>query len=139
MKLSTAMNKRTRAVTSSNDAISVAAIGGLTSKVLHAMLRETLTNMGQAPQWAIAYVRGFQDCLTKALYRTDLVHGGYVDGVFMSTHRSRPDYYETCGIGPKEWNDTAKDKGHYWGETRTRGIKPFFVDGARLAESGDLI
>jgi len=133
MRLDTTLNKKTRAVTRSIDAISAARSFGSLSKDLHDTLRVCVADMGSAPQWAREYVRGYQDCLTKALYQTDLVYGGYIDGAFFSVHRSRADYYEKNGYGPKEWNDKSSRKGHYWTEHLTatgyklRGLKPFFI------------
>lgn len=133
MKLSTTLNKKSDAVRGSVDAVSAARSFGSLSKDLHESLRAVIANMGKCPEWARAYVRGFQDCLTGSLYQTDLIHGGYIDGVFYSTHKKRADYYETLGIGAKVWNDTATDKGHYWQEYVTgngvtiRGLKPFFI------------
>ena len=135
MKLSTTLNKKNRAVMGSVDALSAARSFGSLSKDLHDRLREVIADMGKAPEWAREYVRGYQDCLTRTLYLTDLISGGYVDGVFSSTLKDRPDYYEKNGMGPKDWNDRATDKGHYWQENitktgyQTRGIKPFFVSG----------
>lgn len=129
MRIATTLNKKTDAVRGSIDAISAARSFGSLSRDLHDRLRAVVANMGTAPQWAREYIRGYQDCLTGSLYLTDLVHGGYIDGVFCSTHRSRADYYERRDIGAKVWNDTATEKGHYWEETKTRGLKPFFISG----------
>lgn len=133
MNLSTTLNKKNRAVSRSIDALFAARSFGSLSKDLHERLREAIADMGKAPEWAREYVRGYQDCLTKALYHTVLIFGGYVDGVFYSVEKDRPDYYEKNGMGPKDWHDRATAKGHYWQETitktgyQTRGIKPFFI------------
>lgn len=136
MRLDTALNKKNDAVRYSVDAYSAARSFGSLSKDLNERLREIIANMGKAPEWAREYVRGYQDCLGKDLYHTVLIFGGYVEGVFYTVEKDRADYYEKNGMGPKDWNDRATAKGHYWEENITatgyqiRGIKPFFISDA---------
>lgn len=124
MRLDTTLNKKNAAVTSSIDAVSVARHGGLNSDRLHSLWREAIVNMGKAPQWAVEYVRGYQDCLSKALYHAELIYGGFIDGVFYSVHRSRADYYEKHNMSAKDWHDAAVgSRGHYWAHS----LKPYFI------------
>ena len=132
MKLSTTVNKKDSAVRNSVDVVSAATFYGQTSKDLHEKLRTLVVAMGKAPEWAKEYVRGYQDCLVKALHLTVLIHGGYIDGKFVSTFKQRADYYEKLGFGAKEFNDRATNKGIYWEEyfsgrnnIMLRGVRPY--------------
>ncbi len=53
MKLSTTLNKKTRAVMRSIDALSAARSFGSLSKDLHERLREVIADMGKAPESGI--------------------------------------------------------------------------------------
>jgi hypothetical protein len=56
--------------------------------------------------------------------------GGFVDGKFYSTHRNRPDYYESNGISPADYSDDGRvtARGHYWIASVDAGKpKPFFI------------
>lgn len=95
---------------------------------LHAKLAAILDEMRarNVPQWAIHYVKGYSQALMDSLYRHDLVYGGFRDGVFYSTHRDRPDYYERHGISARDFatDGTITATGHYWAADTSR---PFFT------------
>jgi hypothetical protein len=86
------------------------------------------------PGHVLSYLRGYRDALNNALYHDGyggwLVYGGFVDGVFYSTHRDRDDYYEKHGIASADYADDGRvtARGHYWWK---HGIKPYFTDEAR--------
>lgn len=90
------------------------------------------------PGWVFAYLDGYCEAQRDDLYRNHLIFGGFVDGVFYSTHSNRPDYYASNGIDPVDYADDGKvtGRGHYWDRvTPYRGgfhdkgsFKPFFVN-----------
>jgi hypothetical protein len=113
-------------------------IGDLWSRAEHfgtahsAMLEERgrINEMLQGtPHWVRSYLDGVWSTHQKYAYRHALVYGAYVGGQFMSTHSSRPDYYQTLGIEPSAFatGGIAKDKGHYWVRPEDGRVRPFFV------------
>lgn len=128
MRIETSLRRRDRAITQLHDLYSMAAMCGMTSAALNdgvGKIRET--TLAKCPTWARAYVDGYRAALDAGLYRDSLMFGGFVDGRFYSTHRDRPDYYETNGIAPADYADNGKvsARGHYW--KTTRDPKPFFL------------
>ncbi len=82
-------------------------------------------NEAKTPQWVRSYVDGYAKALADALYREHLIFGGWIGDVFYSTHRNRPDYYQTQGVSPAEYADDGRvtRRGHYW----AHNLAPFFV------------
>ena len=81
----------------------------------------------KAPQWTIAYVKGYHQCLRDVLYGSSLVFGAWVDGKFYSTHRDRDDYYEKQGINACDYavmTQSNASVGHYWAHNVS---KPYFT------------
>ena len=127
MRLETALNKQRDAVARLSSLYSTAKICGMTSADVNAEFSAILAGTGKAPRWVRAYLEGRRDALSDALYADSLMFGGYLDGVFYSTHSARPDYYGKHGIDPAQWAERGRVErvGHYWKTTQTP--RPFFV------------
>lgn len=128
MKLDTAIANKNSAIIALADAYSVARMCHLTSEQLNQKVQEIVSlHLIGCPRWAHAEFEGYRRALNDMLYRHSLVFGGYVDGTFYSTHRSRADYYEHNGISPSDYADNGrvKDRGHYWADDPS---KPFFTE-----------
>lgn len=82
--------------------------------------------VNDCPAWVNSYLQGVWDTLQAQAYQHDLVYGGYVDGLFYSTHSDREDYYQKHGIEPRDYADNGrvKSRGHYWKDN----LNPFFGD-----------
>lgn len=109
------------------DIISAATLYGPLSAELEKQRRDFIATWPKrTTQYYHAFADGFWRRCIADLYRRHLVFGGYIGDTFYSTHRNRPDYYETNGIGPCEYADDGKVKrrGHYW----SHNLRPFFVD-----------
>lgn len=111
---------------------------GLSSDEINASYGDLRADTPQGtPSWVWAYLDGYRQALTDALYRDHLIFGGFIDGVFYSTHSDRPDYYQKHGIDPVDYADDGRvtNRGHYWdrylpvkGGTYDRGaFKPFYT------------
>ncbi len=89
----------------------------------------------KTPYWVLAYLDGFWSAKIDSLYKSTLVFGGFVDGVFYSTNRARPDYYEKHGISSADYADNGRvsGRGHYWPEMPggRDGVKPWFIHATR--------
>lgn len=128
MRIETQLIKRGRAVSAVREAYSTARICGTSSADLHAKLQKLEAEiLAGCPQVTKSYVQGYSMALRDAMYADHLVYGGFFDGVFYSTHRTRADYYDANGIEPSDWNDKATRKGHYW-DCGTRGMLPYYAD-----------
>ena len=126
MNISRALVIRDRLVASLRDLHSRAEhFGMLSSDMTMAKLALYGEVPKRAPGWIREYADGYEKALTDAHYAHHLVFGGFVDGVFYSTHRDRADYYERNGIEPSAYADNGKvtRRGHYW----ARSLKPFYV------------
>ena len=128
MRIETALQRKARAVMQLRDLFSSAESFGMTSAALNERVKTIReTTLAKCPHWVHAHVDGYREALTDSLYRRSLMFGGFVDGRFYSTHRTRPDYYESNGIAPADFADDGRvqDRGHYWSTTSTP--KPFFI------------
>ncbi len=130
MRIETALKRRDRAISNLRDQFSSAAMFGTPSSIMNEHYGEICsTTLAKTPHWVRCYVDGYRAGLTEQAYRTELVFGGFVDGRFYSTHRGRPDYYETNGINPCDYADDGRvqERGHYWRRSIDAGTpKPFF-------------
>ena len=127
MKLDTAIAKKNRAILVLQNAYSAARLYHFTNEELIKRVEEIRsTYLAKCPSWAHAEFEGYRRALNDFLYANHLVFGGYLDGIFYSTHRNRPDYYGYNGIEPSEYADNAlvQNRGHYWADDTT---KPFFI------------
>ena len=99
---------------------------GLTSDELNESLAQARKRIAPAktPGWVFSYLSGYSRALSQSLYRDSLIHGGIINGIFYSTHSSRPDYYGKNGIEPAAWSKDATVTGHFW---KHNVEKPFFV------------
>lgn len=132
MNIATALRRKDAAIVQLRDAYSAARICGQSHADLIARVRVIQdTTLKGAPRWALSEFKGYNRALSDRLYETSLVFGGYVNGVFCSTHRDRPDYYQTQGVEPAAFADggLVKARGHYWSTTKTP--KPFFVSNVK--------
>ena len=131
MNLTRAIRLQNHAITVLSDIYSAASICGSPSSDMEERRREALERLGinKAPRWVQSYLDGWWRCRIDQAYRHDLMYGAFVDGVFYSTHRDRPDYYEKHGIEPSAYathtTDANKTVGHYW--QTTREPRPFFL------------
>lgn len=127
MKLDTAISRLNDARLRLREVYSRARHFGFTQDELLKEIVKIRENLKGAPRWALSEFTGYDRALHDGLYE-HLIYGGYVDGVFYSTHQDRPDYYQKHGIQPSEYADEGRvtNRGHYWSTTKT--IKPFFVN-----------
>ena len=108
MKLDTSLNHRKRAIGRITSLVHMAEICGMTS--------------------AQCIAEGYYDAERDRIRNAKHVYGGYLDGVFYSTNRSRDDYYQKHGIEPLQWAEKGKtgelkNVGHYW----VHNMKPWFI------------
>ena len=125
MDIKTSLKKRDAAITALRDLFLRARICGLShDKLNDEVLKIKKSYLAKCPKWVIEYFRGYHAALIDSLYRECLVFGGFVDGRFYSTHRTRSDYYEKHGIEPCKF----ARRGHYWNPELFNGVaKPFFL------------
>lgn len=116
MRIETALNHQKRAIMQTRDLYSSAESFGLSSAQINERFNVILGSIAHCSGSIREYVRGYRQCLSDQLYRTALVHGGFVDGRFYSTHSNRPDYYERNGIKAVDYADDGRvtARGHYW-------------------------
>lgn len=138
MKIERALRVRDELKNRVDSIYSIARLGGETSDWINSAMREARNAMpAKTPQWVFSFIDGYREALQKELYRDWLVFGGFMDGVFYSTHRNRADYYGKHGIDPCEYADNGRvlNRGHYWSDrvqyhggifTRET-VKPYFV------------
>ncbi len=127
MKLDKAIELQRALVTRLRDAYSDAKSFHSTSEALDARVRKLYADLPRdTPNHVREFGRGYALALNDRLYEAHLVYGGYVDGVFYSTHSNRPDYYGAHGIEPREYADDGRvtRRGHYW---RDDTSKPFYA------------
>lgn len=127
MNVTTALAKQQRLQQQLSDLYSHASHFGLSSSDMEAK-RRTLLEGFTGPRWVLSHLKGYWAARIEQAYRQDLVYGGFVGGVFRSTHRDREDYYEKHGIEPRAWAEggLVEATGHYW----KASLKPFFTGGA---------
>ena len=126
MHFKTAYNHRDRAISACKDLASRAQIYGMRSSAISDDYKAILDSIDKCPQWVKQYVRGWFECARES-WRLKLVFFYTMpDGSLLSTHRNRDDYYEKCGLGPREVYEQATHSGHYW--VMPNGTKrPHFV------------
>jgi hypothetical protein len=112
------------------DAWSTAETFGTTASDLIARMKRAEERHTKAPRWVHQYAKGYAQALSDRAYAKALVYGGFIDGVFYSTHRARPDYYQTQGIEPKAFAELSEGgrvigRGHYW--DTAQGMRPYFI------------
>jgi hypothetical protein len=127
MKLDRAIRLEREGVARMRSIYSMAKMFGYPSRIMEenriVSLRD-LCGKTKPPHWLKEYWNGYWRAIIDRAYETDLVYGGYVNGVFMSTHSNRPDYYgKNDRMSAKEWHDRSHNRGHYWA---TCINKPFF-------------
>lgn len=126
MRIGTALKRRDQLTQALRDCFSHAQHFGQLSRDMEEKRREIIARVAKgAPEWVRAYADGYWRCMIDSAYRNDLVHGGFYNGKFYSTHSKRDDYYEKHGIEPGAYADdgAVTARGHYWKES----LKPFFV------------
>lgn len=129
MRINSALALRDHAVTRTRDLYSAAKHFGPTAAQMDSDFAAILATMrkAKAPSWAIAYVKGYRQCLRDTLYESRLVFGAWIDDKFYSTYRSRDDYYEKQGINASDYAAMTQNNstvGHYWAHDVT---KPYFT------------
>lgn len=125
MRYSQVIKARNDAKTRLRDLYSMAQHFGMSSETIDSRYATILGQMPKGTPWhAKAYLEGYRQALNDKLYETTLIYGGWINGVFYSTHSSRPDYYERHGISPCEYATSGKVtmRGHYW-----PNLKPYFI------------
>lgn len=128
MRIDTALNHKRRVMSEIESMVSSAKISGITSSQFNEDSRIILATVSHCPRWVSAYCQGYLECERKRIQRECLVFGGYLNGVFYSTHSGREDYYAKHGIEPLQWAEKGfagevKDIGHYW----SHNLKPWFT------------
>ena len=130
MRIELALKHRDRALTALRDLFSSAEIFGLSSATMEERRHEALSAFcAKCPYWVRSYLDGAWQQMIHDAYSRKLVYGGFYAGKFCSTHRNRPDYYETQDIEPRDFADHGNvyDRGHYWARSVDAGTpKPFF-------------
>jgi hypothetical protein len=119
MKLETALNHQKRALSAIESMIYAAKVSSITSAQFNEDSRDIFATVSHCPRWVQEYCQGYLDCERKRIQRESLIFGGFLNGVFYSTHSSRNDYYQKHGIEPLQWAEKnkageLKDLGHYW-------------------------
>lgn len=116
MRIERALAIRDRAKTRLRDVYSSAELGGYTSREISENVASIRGDYPKAPGWVWSYIDGYEQALRDELYRSQLIFGGFVDGVFYSTHSNRDDYYGKHGISALEYSDNGRvtGRGHYW-------------------------
>ncbi len=128
MRLETSLKRVAEAIRKTREIYSCAKLCGITAREIDNEVREMRqTTLANCPNWAWSEATGYERAIRDSLYESSLVFGGFVDGVFYSTHRDRADYYEKNGIQPSEYADNGKvkNRGYYWKTTETP--KPYFI------------
>ena len=128
MKLDTSLNHRKRAIGRITSLVHMAEICGMTSAQFTDDYIEIMGTLHHCPQWVRSYCEGYYDAERDRIRNAKHVYGGYLDGVFYSTNRSRDDYYQKHGIEPLQWAEKGKtgelkNVGHYW----VHNMKPWFI------------
>jgi hypothetical protein len=126
MRLETSIKRQAELVTALRDVYSSARAFHYSHERLLESREKVFARFASCPRHVLEFARGYARALDDSLYVDALVFGGIVDGVFYSTHRNRPDYYESHGMEPRDYADNGrvKNRGHYWGDD-TR--KPFSI------------
>ncbi len=138
MNIERALTIRNSLKTRIADCYSIAVICGMDSSELNAACINARNEQPKGtPQWVFSYCDGYQAALQDSLYSNCLVYGGFIDGVFYSTHRNRHDYYEKHGIDAVDYADNGRvtQRGHYWRESinwrngiyNRDTVKPYFI------------
>src|SRR6478736_5692678 len=98
MKLQRSIDVQSQTITRLSDAVSALKTYKGTSADLNDATNKIFAQLPKTtPRHVIEYCRGYLACLRDQLYRTDIVYGGLVDGVFCSNVQAREDYYEKTG------------------------------------------
>ena len=137
MRTTTALARQNRAVMQLRDLYSMAESFGMDSASLHsAEMKIQGETLAKCPAWTRSHFDGYRRALMDSLYSRALIFGGFVDGRFYSTHRNRPDYYETNGITPADYSDDGRvlARGHYWAPKGDASPRPFFTSSVESAE-----
>ena len=109
-----------------------ARLSGTPSDALNGYFRTVFKNMKdrKCPQWAVSEVRGYRDALSNQLWHSMTFMYTMPDGTMMSVDRSRDDYHDKFGTGPREVYSRGVRIGHYYpsrGEMdRNRVLRPYY-------------
>ena len=119
MRIETALNHKTRALSSIESMVYAAKVSSITSEQFNQDSQDILATVAHCPRWVRDYCQGYLDCERKRIQRECLLHGGWIDGQFYSTHSDRDEYYANHGIEPRAWAEKSqggqvKDSGLYW-------------------------
>ena len=126
MKLTRAIDVQSETVRKICDRVSALKHFKGTSAQLSKDTNKIFTQLpAKTPRHVTEYCRGYLACLRDQLFQTDLVYGGFVDGVFCTSDRAREDYYEKTGKRDG-WLafGHAKQLGFYWADNTS---KPYFI------------
>jgi len=121
MRVTTALNKRDRIVSRLRDLVWSAKRFSITHDEYLKRREEALGSEGKLPQWVSSYLRGYERAMYEEMTKLH-IYGGYLNGVFYSTHHHRDDYYEKRGMGAKDTYEQGTQKGFYWPD-----LKPWFI------------
>ena len=118
MKIETAINHKNRALSAIESMVYAAKVSSITSAQFNEDAQAVFDTISHCPGWVRDYCQGYLDCERKRIQR-ELIGGGFIDGVFYSTHSNRDDYYAKHGIEPRAWAEKyqggqVKDSGLYW-------------------------
>ncbi len=118
MNIETATNHKKRAISAIESMVYAAKVSSITSAQFNEDAQAIFATISHCPRWVRDYCQGYLDCERKRIQR-GLVGGGFIDGVFYSTHSDRADYYAKHGIEPRAWAEKhqggqVKDSGLYW-------------------------
>ena len=118
MKIETALNHKNRVLSAIESMVYAAKLSSVTSEQFNQDSQDIFATISHCPRWVRDYCQGFLDCERKRIQR-GLISGGFIEGIFYSTHRDREDYYAKHGIEPREWAEKyqggqVEDSGLYW-------------------------
>ena len=121
MKIETALNHKIRVLSAIESMVYAAKVSSITSAQFNEDAQAVFDTISHCPRWVRDYCQGYLDCERNRIQR-DLIGGGFIDGVFYSTHSNRDDYYAKHGIEPRAWAEKyqggqVKDSGLYWAQS----------------------
>jgi len=121
MNVSTALNKQKRALSQLGDLYRIARISRPTSsEISRRFVSEILDGtLSKTPQWVRYYIKGYRDCLDRALW-PEMEFCYKVDGRWYTTsHDTDKPRWDT--LPPEKFDMSGRPCGYFWRNTE----KPF--------------
>lgn len=133
-----ALRTRSKAQAAIDSLYSCARLCGYASDEITKGILSINANMPKGtPHWVRSYIDGYCAAIRNDLYANWLCYGGYIDGIFYSTHSNRDDYYgkHEIDFNRHAGDGTIQGLGHYWKERvqypggiySRETVKPYFI------------